>query len=324
MKKKSQKDKKKSDFVLPDLLWISAIAFVLIVSSAFALNKAREAKYEENQETETITKTFTPIPLLVGESNFPVISARSALAVDLDSGVNLYDKNSEQAFLPASTTKIVTALVALDYYGQDQVLEVINPRVEGRKMGLVVGEKITAGDLLHALLILSANDAAEVLAQNYPGGREGFIMVMNNKAKELGVSNTSFTNPAGLDGGAHLTTAEDLIRVSKVAMQDDRFKKIVGTQEYLVQSIDGEFKHKLVNTNELLGKVDGVLGVKTGWTEDARENLVTYVERDNKKIMVAMLASQDRFGETEELIEWVFDNYEWQEVKYESQGSVTQ
>jgi D-alanyl-D-alanine carboxypeptidase (penicillin-binding protein 5/6) len=167
-------------------------------------------------------------------------------------------------------------------------------------------------------LIYSANDAAEVLAANYDGGREAFVQAMNEKANELNLINTHFENPTGFDGGRHFSTARDLIRVAIVAMQNPRFSNIVKQKEKVVASIDGAIKHKLISTNQLLSEVDGVKGVKTGWTENARENLVTYIERDGKRIMIALLGSQDRFGETKELISWIYNNYEWQEVKFTS------
>jgi D-alanyl-D-alanine carboxypeptidase len=118
-----------------------------------------------------------------------------------------------------------------------------------------------------------------------------------------------------LDENGHYSTAKDLVRVAEVAMKNPRFAEIVGTKEIVAKSVDGKNLHKLVNINALLGNVEGVLGVKTGWTENARENLVTYLERDNHKIMIALLGSQDRFGETKEIIDWIFRNYQWREVK---------
>jgi D-alanyl-D-alanine carboxypeptidase len=187
-------------------------------------------------------------------------------------------------------------------------------------MGLINGEKMKVEDLLYGLLVYSANDAAEVLAQNYPGGRDAFVGAMNAKAVELHLENTSFKNPTGLDGNGHVTTARDLIRGASLAMQIPEFARIVGTKQAVVKSENGKIVHRLTNINELLGVVEGVLGVKTGWTENARENLVTYIERDNKKIMIALLGSQDRFGETKELIDWIFANYAWKEVKYPPQS----
>lgn len=260
-------------------------------------------------------KVFAPVPIAKESSSFPVISAQAALAVDLSSGISLYEKNPDTTLLPASTTKIITALVALDSYPLEAVLKVGKIKIDGQKMGLVFGEEMKMEDLLYGLLVFSANDAAEVLAQDYPGGYDVFVDAMNAKAKELSLENTKFYNPSGVDGNGHVTTARDLIRVSEVAMRNPEFAKIVGTKEITVTSIDGKIKHRLTNINLLLGKVPGVIGVKTGWTENARENLVTYLERDDKKVMIALLGSQDRFGETKELIDWIFANYEWKEVK---------
>src|SRR3989344_931118 len=260
-------------------------------------------------------------PVLTGKGNFPTISAQSTLAIDLDSGVSLYEKEADAKLLPASTTKIVTALVAMDYYPLDKVLTVGKIKIDGQKMHLAEGEEITIRDLLYGLLINSANDAAEILADNYKGGRASFIDEMNKKAKSLGLTNSIFTNPSGLDEEGLLTTARDLATIATFAMRNPFFKEIVSTREIVVTSIDGKGKHKLVNINKLLGEVDGVLGVKTGWTENASENLVTYIERDGKKIMIVTLGSQDRFGETKEIISWIFDNYTWQRVAKSSIGS---
>lgn len=295
-----------------NLLFLSLFSFVFIASSALAISKGTEMYLEKKA---IVSKSFTPIPVLSEEAGFPVLSAQAALAVDLDAGTILYEKNPEKPLLPASTTKIVTALVAMDYYPMDAVIKVGRVSIEGQKMGLIQGEEITVKSLLYGLLIYSANDAAEVLATNFPGGRDMFINVMNLKASELHLENTSFSNPSGLDGNGHHSTAKDLIRVAEVAMREPLFREMVAIEEKRVTSVDGTIEHRLVNINELLGEVEGVLGVKTGWTENARENLVTYIERDGKKIMIVLLSSQDRFGETEELINWIFDNYEWKEVK---------
>ena len=297
-----------------NFLFLVMLAFVFISSTALALSRSGPDFLEG--PTAPGEKVFSPVPVLSGPSSFPIISAQAALAVDIESGVTLYEREPDKLLLPASTTKIVTALVAMAAFPGNTILEVKNIKVEGQKMGLVNGEKMRVEDLLYGLLVYSANDAAEVLAQNYPGGRESFVEAMNAKAKELHLENTSFLNPTGLDGNGHVTTARDLIRVATLAMKNPEFARIVGTKQAMVKSENGKIVHRLTNINELLGVVEGVLGVKTGWTENARENLVTYIERDNRKIMIALLGSQDRFGETKELIEWIFSNYSWSEVKY--------
>jgi D-alanyl-D-alanine carboxypeptidase len=297
-------------------LFFLILVFVFISSSALALTGQPPFIYEFiNEPTPRPEKFFPPVPVLKDSASFPIVSAQGALAVDLESGVSLYDKNSEGILLPASTTKIITALVALDYYPLNAILTI--PRgngVEGQKMGLPEGTQMEVEDLLYGMLVYSANDAAKALAKNYPGGEAAFVEAMNTKAKELSMKGTNFDNPVGLDGISQRSTAKDLVRASEVAMRDPEFAKIVGTKQIFLTDVSGKLKFDLKNINELLGSVPGVLGVKTGWTENARENLVTYIERDNKKIMIAVLGSQDRFGETRELIDWIFENYKWEEV----------
>lgn len=265
---------------------------------------------------KTTNYEVNKLPVLVGSNAFPVLSAQGVFAYDLDSGVVLYEKNPDEQYLPASTTKIVTALVSLEHYGLEQKLNTGSFSVEGSKMGLSWNEEILVRDLLYGLLVYSGNDAAEVLASNFPQGRDAFIAQMNDKAMHLHALNSHFVNPSGLDESGQVTTAKDLARISSQAMLNPEFAKIVGTAEYQATSTDGKFVHKLENRNELLGKVEGVLGIKTGWTEGARENLVTYVNRDGKRVITTILGSQDRFGETKELVEWIYKNYDWKDVSY--------
>jgi len=298
------------------------ISFVFIGFFSLSLFSRRSDVYSKHSTTTQSSVlassdeyTYKVIPIFSELSSFPIISAQAVLATDLESGISLYEKDPDAPLFPASTTKMVTALVTMDYYPKDQILRVGSIKVEGQKMGLVFEEEIRVEDLLYGLLIFSANDAAEVLAQNYSGGRATFIEAMNLKVEELGLKNTHFSNPTGLDGNGHMTSARDLVQIAEFAMKNKDFSEIVRTKEKTVKSLDGRITHRLVNINELLGTVDGVLGVKTGWTENARENLVTYLERDDKKIMVSVLGSQDRFGETKELINWIFENYDWKTIE---------
>lgn len=297
-------------------LYLVMLAFVFVSTSALAISKELPEVFQLGNVLVREEKVFPSLPVLSAESAFPILSAQGVMAVDLSSGISLYEKQADAKLLPASTTKIVTALVSLDTYNLDQVLTVGKEvKVVGQKMGLYVGETMRFEDLLYGLLVYSANDAAEVLAENYPGGYDSFITAMNAKANELSMVNSHFDNPVGLDTANQYSTAKDLVRVSEVAMRDPVFAKVVGTKNIVVKDTAGKVTHNLRNINELLGSVPGVLGVKTGWTENARENLVTYIERDNHKIMIVVLGSQDRFGETKELINWIFENYDWQEVK---------
>ena len=263
-------------------------------------------------------KMLTPIPKLTSVSQVPIVSAQAVFVMDVDSGVSLYEKNPDAPFLPASITKIVTALTAKDYFSMEDILTVINPAIDGQKMGLVAGEQLSVESLLNGLLVYSANDAAITFAQNYPGGTKGFVNAMNMKAGIIGLTDSNFTNSAGIDDLAQVTTARDMVIAGIYGMQQPWFAEIVTKQQVFVTSADGEIKHNIKNTNELLGKVDGVIGIKTGWTENARENLVTFVRRNDRTIAIALLGSQDRFSETKELIDWIFNSYKWESVEVES------
>ena len=307
------------------LLYLSALTFILVSSLALSISaKGNSPKVVgmlnpvvevARDRLKIQRKNFPKNPVLVSTNTiFPQVSARGALAIDLDSMSPLFEKNPSLALLPASTTKIVTAMVAMDYYSDDTILTVDGVRVPGQNMGLVTGERITFKNVLEGLLIYSGNDAAEVIAENYPGGRTAFIEAMNKKVKEYNLEDTHFENPTGFDSGAHYSTAKDLIRIAIEAMKNPKFSAIVGQKVKYVASADGNIIHKLVNTNELLGDVPGVLGVKTGYTENAMENLVTYLERDGHRMMITILGSNDRFGETKEIIDWIMANYEWKEI----------
>ena len=244
----------------------------------------------------------------------PYLSAKSAIVIDQNSKAILYQKNPNLISPLASITKIMTALIVLDNYKLDQVVTVNNLNNIGQTMGLEIGEQITVENLLYGLLIQSGNDAAYVLANIYQGGKNEFVKAMNDKAKELRLYDTQFQNPAGLDSYGHYSTVHDIAILSATAMKNSTFKKIVGTKTITVTDINHTIIHELKTINDLLGKVSGLKGVKTGWTELAGECLVTYIERGNKKIITVILGSQDRFGESSQLINWVFNNHQWIEV----------
>ncbi len=306
----SSKKKKKSSW---NFFYILVFSFLFIGSASVWLGKEVSLRKRLSFKRDSIrafslVKTDDFPEIEVKKTPPPTLTANSVLVVDLNSGITLYEKNPDEPVLPASTTKILTALVALDYYPLDEVLEVGSLSVDGQKMHLVKRERITVRDLLYGLLVFSANDAAEVLAQNFPGGRNTFVASMNYKAKELDLEHTYLSDPAGLSVVNHYTTARDLVKASIVALKNPFFKEAVRTKEITVESIDKRFVHKLKNINELLWEVDGVLGVKTGWTPDSRENLVTYIKRGDKDLLIAILGSQDRFNETKSLIDWVFSS----------------
>lgn len=242
----------------------------------------------------------------------PKFSSKAIYAEDLSTSNVLFQRNIHQRLSPASTTKVMTALIALDYFQPGDILVVPKEAlVGGSSMDLQLGEKVTFRSVLYGMMLNSGNDAAYTIAYNYPAGFDSFVLEMNKKAKSLGLKDTNFTNPAGFDTLDHYSSAFDLSLIAKEAIKNPQLARIVSTLETSVLSADNSTSHNLKNLNQLLGE-EGILGIKTGFTEKSGENLVGLVERQNKKILTVVLNSEDRFGETRELINWVFQNYRWE------------
>lgn len=241
----------------------------------------------------------------------PEIYSRAAIAIDVKSGAILYEKNSTARLSPASTTKIMTALVAKNFFKPGDVLKVTKEAlVGGSTMGLSAGEEMSFRSLLYGMMLNSGNDAAFTIATNFTGGLSGFVAEMNREVDSLGLKDTHFQNPAGFDNPDHYTSAYDLALIARAASEDPQISRIVSTKDTTVMSWDKSHKHLLSNLNKLLGE-PGVMGIKTGTTDLAGESLVGLVERDGHKVITVVLNSPDRFGETKDLINWVYENYEW-------------
>ena len=266
-----------------------------------------------NFPEEVILPSPPPVPVQLNKI-IPEVSAEGVLIKDLNSGFVLYSKNENIRYQPASTTKIMTALVSMDMFKPEEILTVKSVKQDGRVMGLQINEKIITESLIYGILVHSANDAAFTLAENFPGGIDKFVEKMNEKGKELGLENTHFTNPAGFDDDRHYTTAADLAKLAQIALSKKYFAKIVGTRGITVSDVDYTYFHELKNVNELLGRIPGVAGVKTGFTQTAGEILVTEVKKNGQSVLFVLLKSRDRFGETKTLIDWVFNNFIWQNI----------
>ncbi|HBC73027.1 MAG: hypothetical protein UX91_C0006G0216 [Candidatus Amesbacteria bacterium GW2011_GWB1_47_19] len=257
-----------------------------------------------------VTGISAPLPQ---SKNLPLpqISARHIFIWDVTHRTPLYSLDADSRIHPASTTKMMTALVALAFYPPDRVITVSKAYSEGQDIGLTPGEQITVERLLYALLVQSANDAAEVLAENYPGGRESFVTAMNNRAGELHLLHTVYQNPSGLDQDGHVSTAADLARLADEFMHQTLLARIVSAENAVLATENSNSAHILNNTNILLGKVEGVLGAKTGFTDLAGQSLVTLVNRNNHPVIISVLGSDDRFRDTELLINWVYTSFTW-------------
>jgi D-alanyl-D-alanine carboxypeptidase len=246
----------------------------------------------------------------------PQLTATAAVVFDPVSGTILYQKNPDEPLPPASTTKIMTALVAMEIYLPETVLAIISaPQATGSSMKLQPGEKMSVHNLLLGMMVGSANDAALTLAEHYPGGYEAFIDRMNEKAAELNLRSTHFSNVSGIGTANHYSSVHDLVILAKEAFRSPYFRELVSTKEVVVSDVTGGHQYHLMTTNKLLGMVEGVSGVKTGWTSEAGECLVTFAERDGRQIFTALLGSTDRFGESRDLIEWAYAGHTWEKFE---------
>lgn len=240
------------------------------------------------------------------KNNIPVLSAKSALVYDLTSEKVLFSKASNKRLPMASLTKIMTAIIAIESKKQDNKYVVFSEDLVGENsMGLSEGETLTLKELLYGLILTSGNDAAEALASNYPQGRAQFIIAMNNKAKALGLKNTHFTNPTGLEGdGIQYTTVYDLLVITKYGLQFPIFKEVVAT---FVQNIPYSENHKafyLENKTNLISSYPGVFGIKDGYTPEAGLCLVTYLNYKGHKIIGVILGSDNRRQEMKDLLDY--------------------
>lgn len=245
----------------------------------------------------------SPYPY-VTNSIQPAVSAYSVYIVDRDTLTPIYGKNEHATTYPASTTKMITALVTYDRYKSDDVVKVPRVHNEGQVMNLVTGERITVENLLYGMLVHSGNDAAYAVADFY--GYDKFIALMNEKAKELHMNDTTFTNPAGLHNPQHVSTAYDLTLAARALLNNEYLAKMVHTKQITVSDETFTYFHPLSNVNQLLGAIPGVGGLKTGYTEEAGENLVTLYRRpDGHELIMVVLKSDDRFADTKELVNWI-------------------
>lgn len=242
------------------------------------------------------------------------LNSRACIVLDRKSNRIIYGKNEKNKVKMASTTKIMTATIVIENYDLSKTVEISKKAAGtgGSRLGLKQGDKISVLDLLHGLMLCSGNDAAVALAETVAGGISEFSDMMNNKAKELGLENTHFESPHGLDSDNHYTTAYDLSLLTNYALNNKTFLKIVGTKNYTV-TING-YPKNITNTNELLGTLNGVYGVKTGFTNGANRCLVTACKRNDLDIICVVLGCDTKNFRTKDsikLIEYTFQNYEY-------------
>lgn len=248
----------------------------------------------------------------VNQDNIPNINSRSAVVIDRNSNTILYGKDENTKRKMASTTKIMTCLIAIENCNLTDIVEISKKSAGtgGSRLGLKAGDKISINDLLFGLMLCSGNDAAVAIAEYISGSVQNFSELMNTRAKELGLENTNFETPHGLDSDDHYTTAYELALLTNFALKNETFLKIVSTKSCTI-SINGNQK-QISNTNELLGNLNGVYGVKTGFTNGANRCLVTACKRENLDIICVVLGADTKNFRTKDsikLIEYSFKNF---------------
>lgn len=281
------------------------------------MRKSRQRAGGGKRTNFTVFKLLYLVVLLTAYCQYPAgsyaddLHSRAVAVIDATSGKLLYAKNPELRCPPASTTKLMTAILALENKNLKDIVAISRnaARVPPHKAGFREGERVTVEELLNAALIGSANDAAVALAEATSGSEEKFVELMNNKALSIGATNTRFINSNGLPGPGQYITAVDLAKIMDYALRYPKIREIIGTRVAQVSTTDGNTK-MIRNTNRLLWSEDELVGGKTGYTSKARHCFVCAAERKNDTIVVALLGSPSRsdlWKETELLIGRGFD-----------------
>ncbi|MBM7623555.1 D-alanyl-D-alanine carboxypeptidase family protein [Sporohalobacter salinus] len=241
----------------------------------------------------------------------PNVTARAAIVVDVETGEVLYAKNPHKRRPPASTTKIMTGILAIENGKLDDKVTVSDRAAYtgGSSIWLANGETLKLEELLYGLLLNSGNDAAVAIAEHIGGSVEKFAQMMNRKAREIGALNTTFQNPNGLPKKGHLTTAYDLAMITRYALQNDKFANIVNTVRKTISWEGHEYGRSLLNTNRLLRRFDKVDGVKTGYTKAAGRCLVSSASGNNRQVVSVVLKSRQMWHDSMKLLNYGLDNF---------------
>lgn len=258
------------------------------------------------------TGSHSTSPELASNTHPPDLSARAAFAYDFSSGAILFTYNFDEKFPIASLTKLMTALVTIKNFNVEEVVTVkrSDANVVGNSMGLVTNEKIAIKSLLYGILVSSSNDAALALA-SHAGGYEKFTLMMNQEAERLNLYSTKFSNPVGWDYGDNYSTVHDLSVIVNEFLKYEALSQIVKIKDIELASVDKKYTHKLTTTNKLLTENSSVTGIKTGFTSQAKGNLILRVEGNGRTVISIILGSDDREGDSTKLLDWINKVYKW-------------
>lgn len=245
-------------------------------------------------------------PIRLDATSPPTVGATEVAVLDAATSILLYGKNEREPVHPASLTKMVTALVALEEGRLDDLVTVdVDARAMPRStvMGLRPGMLLPLEDLIYGLMLPSGNDAALAIGRHIAGSDAAFVSMMNQRVRQMGLQQTQFVNPHGLDHPEHLSTAEDLARIARDAMLNEQFARVVSTQTWLVRA---DPPYQISNLNLLLGAYPGADGIKTGYTRRAGRAYAASATRDGHRMIVVVLHSPNPAAESAALLDWAF------------------
>lgn len=264
----------------------------------------------------------TKIPKKRPEKLYPFLtdSERAAYLVeDGGTGMELFASNADRSQPIASITKLMTALIILEHHKLDEVVAVsaVAAQTEGAEIELNAGEKIYVRDLIAAILVPSANDAAVALAEHHSGSEVEFVKAMNQKAEEMGLASARFYTSTGLDDTTQAVerynsmSPRDVIKMARTAWANPVIKEFAQMGSIEIASIDQRFIHQGLTTNQLLGNFQGVSGLKTGFTDSAGQCVVTIARQNGQEVFLVVLGSSDRFRITKQILAWTWGSYVW-------------
>lgn len=256
-----------------------------------------------------------------GSNRTVATHARGAALIDVESGRILYSHNGDKPMLIASLTKIMTAIVAIEHGNLNDMVQtsIRAAGKEGSSIYLQRGEKMTLHNMLYGLMLRSGNDAATAIAEHVGGSEEGFVLMMNEKAQMLGLENSQFMNPSGLDAEGHYSSANDLAKLTAYALKNPIFKEIVKTQRKTAPNPNDQWDYLWKNKNKMLTMYDGADGVKTGYTKKSLRCLVSSATRDGQQLVAVTLNDGDDWNDHQKMLNFGFATYHLSEVAHKGQ-----
>ncbi len=308
--------------IIPVLLILVLIGFLAGLAGNL-IETGRER--ERSKPAYTLMTGYPEVIYLPGYTEGIKVSADAAILIEGKTGAVLYAKNEHQRRAPASTTKIMTAILALERGDPEEIVTISRNAayITGSSLYLRPGQKIKLGDLIKGMMLRSGNDSAVAIAEHIGGGLREFVNMMNLKARQLGAWNTKFSNPHGLPSANHYSTAFDLALISRYGLMYESFASIVSTADDTIEfEYPRETRH-LSNTNKLLWYFEGADGVKTGTTSQAGHCLVASATRDGRRLIAVVLHSDNRWRDSANLLNYGFENFTLKDLSLNGEKSLT-